>query len=228
MGHRVSFPEQWAYCCQTAFVLYVCFIRTLPSHHWVLQVLMVQWDLVLPVDRKEMWLEIFAHHHHSSLTNLCSPVSKQISFNKHWQVLSLYGYSIRFGLRSCHTPLFTGELRLNVFAASQRCFTYSCTIIPSCPFRSFLTNCSLNKHNKWKSFVTTLKRNVVMKKTKAKSTAKDYYNFCKDDHILTLSPLGPGGPEMPLSPGIPWRPGGPTSPKAPVGPGLPFSDKHQG
>lgn len=160
--------------------------------------------------------------------NLCSHVSKQISFNKHWQVLSLYGYSFSFGLCSCHTPLFTGELRLNVFAASQRCFTYSCTIIPSCPFRSFLTNCSLNKHNKWKSFVTTLKRNVVMKKTKAKSTAKDYYNFCKDDHILTLSPLGPGGPEMPLSPGIPWRPGGPTSPKAPVGPGLPFSDKHQG
>lgn len=42
-----------------------------------------------------------------------------------------------------------------------------------------------------------------MKKAKAKSIAKDYYNFCKDDHILTLSPLGPGGPEMPLSPGIP-------------------------
>lgn len=75
MGQRVSFPEQWAYCCQTAFVLYVCFIRTLPSHHWVLQVLMVQWDLVLPVDRKEMWLGIFAHHHHSSLTETCAVTS---------------------------------------------------------------------------------------------------------------------------------------------------------
>lgn len=73
MRQRVSFPEQWAYCCQTAFVLYVCFIRTLPSHHWVLQVLMVQWDLVLPVDRKEMWLGIFAHH--SSLTETCAVTS---------------------------------------------------------------------------------------------------------------------------------------------------------
>lgn len=45
---------------------------------------------------------------------------------------------------------------------------------------------------------------------------------------LTLSPFGPGGPEMPLSPGIPWRPGGPRSPMAPGGPGLPFGDKQTG
>lgn len=45
---------------------------------------------------------------------------------------------------------------------------------------------------------------------------------------LTLSPLGPGGPEIPLSPGIPWRPGGPPSPSAPVGPGLPCVEKWQG
>lgn len=38
---------------------------------------------------------------------------------------------------------------------------------------------------------------------------------------LTLSPLGPGVPAMPLSPGMPWRPGGPVSPTVPVGPGLP-------
>lgn len=45
--------------------------------------------------------------------------------------------------------------------------------------------------------------------------------------ILTLSPLGPGEPEIPLSPGIPWRPGGPRSPRLPVGPGLPFGEKKQ-
>lgn len=38
---------------------------------------------------------------------------------------------------------------------------------------------------------------------------------------LTLSPLGPGVPAIPLSPGIPWRPGGPVSPGVPLGPGLP-------
>lgn len=164
MRQRVSFPEQWAYCCQTAFVLCVFYKDSTFSPLgpagpdgpmgpgapcW--QERNVVGDLCsspsLIINR-----------------NLCSHVSKQISFNKHWQVLSLYRYSISFGLRSCHTPLFTGELRLNVFAASQRCFTYSCAIIPSCTFRSFLTNCSLNKHNKWKSFAITLKRNVVMKK----------------------------------------------------------------
>lgn len=40
--------------------------------------------------------------------------------------------------------------------------------------------------------------------------------------LLTLSPFGPGGPEIPLSPGIPCRPGGPGSPNVPVGPGLPY------
>lgn len=40
---------------------------------------------------------------------------------------------------------------------------------------------------------------------------------------LTLSPLGPGVPAIPLSPGMPWRPGGPGSPGVPLGPGLPWN-----
>lgn len=42
---------------------------------------------------------------------------------------------------------------------------------------------------------------------------------------LTLSPFGPGGPEIPLSPGIPCRPGGPRSPTVPGGPGLPYNSR---
>lgn len=54
----------------------------------------------------------------------------------------------------------------------------------------------------------------------------DNWKMTQDE--LTLSPLGPGGPEIPLSPGIPWRPGGPPSPSAPVGPGLPCVEKPHG
>ena len=65
------------------------------------------------------------------------------------------------------------------------------------------------------------------KQTTAIANANYDYNFnshCKvRGHLktLTLSPLGPEVPGIPLSPGIPCRPAAPTSPRLPEGPALP-------
>lgn len=103
--------------------------HTLPSHHWVQQVLGGQQDLGLPGHIEQIGLRI------TITSNLCSQVSGLTAFNMLWHVYNSHKYIISF-------------LSSSWFDWDKMCednCTYSCTIISSCTFWSFFTNCALYK-----------------------------------------------------------------------------------
>lgn len=104
--------------------------KTVPSHHWVQQILMGQQDLGPPVGSKDIQLALSAHNCHKWTHFFEQAVTR----------LELASLAISyFRVKSIKvTSLFIDALR-------QICFAYSCTVISSCTFWSFLTNCSLKK-----------------------------------------------------------------------------------